>query len=90
MGSVPSFLALDHPFEEAALERKTETRRDVIKHLVAGTAALRLLQSAAEVQLFLQADNGEIYLVRLTQQREYFYLDISDKGGVVLVIKRQP
>jgi hypothetical protein len=42
------------------------------------------------VQLFLQADNGEIYLVRLTQQGEYFYLDTSDKGGVVLVIKRQP
>jgi hypothetical protein len=43
-----------------------------------------------KVQLFLQADNGEIYLVRLTQQGEYFYLDTSDKGGVVLVIKRQP
>jgi hypothetical protein len=43
-----------------------------------------------KVQLFLQADNGEIYLVRLTQQGEYFYLDTSDKGGVVLLIKRQP
>jgi hypothetical protein len=43
-----------------------------------------------KVQLFLQADNGEIYLVRLTQQGEYFYLDTSDKGGVVLEIKRQP
>ena len=46
--------------------------------------------SDLKVQLFLQADNGEIYLVRLTQQGEYFYLDTSDKGGVVLVIKRQP
>jgi hypothetical protein len=43
-----------------------------------------------KVQLFLQAENGDIYLVRLTQQGEYFYLDTSDKGGVVLVIKRQP
>jgi hypothetical protein len=43
-----------------------------------------------KVQLFLQADSGEIYLVRLTQQGDYFYLDTSDKGGVVLVIKRQP
>jgi hypothetical protein len=43
-----------------------------------------------KVQLFLQADNGDIYLVRLTQHGEYFYLDTSDKGGVALVIKRQP
>jgi hypothetical protein len=43
-----------------------------------------------KVQLFLQAENGDIYLVRLTQQGEYFYLDTSDKGGVVLVIRRQP
>src|ERR1700736_6527645 len=43
-----------------------------------------------KVQLFLQAENGDIYLVRLSQQGEYFYLDTSDKGGVVLVIRRQP
>jgi hypothetical protein len=42
------------------------------------------------VQLFLQAENGDIYLVRLAQQGQYFYLDTADKGGVVLVIKRQP
>lgn len=42
-----------------------------------------------KVQLFLQAENGDIYLVRLTQQGEYFYLDTSDKGGVALVIRRQ-
>src|ERR1700687_3690214 len=34
------------------------------------------------VELFLQADDGEIYLVRLTQQGEYLYVDTSDKGGV--------
>lgn len=43
-----------------------------------------------KVQLFLQGETGDIYLVRLTQQGEYFYLDTSDKGGVVLVIRRQP
>ncbi len=43
-----------------------------------------------KVQLFLQAENGDTYLVRLTQQGEYFYLDPSDKGGVALVIRRQP
>lgn len=43
-----------------------------------------------KTQLFLQADNGDIYLVRLTQQGQYLYLDTSDKGGVALVIKRQP
>src|ERR1700730_10370941 len=37
------------------------------------------------VQVILQADNGEIYLVPLTQQGEYFYLDTPDKGGVVPV-----
>ena len=45
---------------------------------------------ALKVQLFLQAENGDIYLVRLSQQGEYLYLDTSDKGGVVLVIKREP
>ena len=43
-----------------------------------------------KIQLFLQAENGDIYLVRLSQQGEYFYLDTSDKGGVALVIRRQP
>jgi hypothetical protein len=43
-----------------------------------------------KVQLFLQAENGDIYLVRLTQEGEYLYLDTSDKGGVTLVIRRQP
>lgn len=43
-----------------------------------------------KVQLFLQGENGDIYLVRLTQQGQYFYLDTSDNGGVTLVIRRQP
>lgn len=43
-----------------------------------------------KMQLFLQAENGDIYLVRLTQQGQYLYLDTSDKGGVALVIRRQP
>jgi hypothetical protein len=43
-----------------------------------------------KIQLFLQAENGDIYLVRLTQEGEYLYLDTSDKGGVALVIRRQP
>ena len=42
------------------------------------------------VELFLQAENGEIFLVRLAQRGEYLYMDTSDKGGVALVIKRQP
>src|SRR5437764_13657064 len=45
--------------------------------------------TAGKVQLFFEAENGDIYLVRLTQQGEYFYLDTSDKGGVALVIRRE-
>jgi hypothetical protein len=45
---------------------------------------------ASKVQLFMQADNGDIYLVRLAQRGEYLYMDTSDKGGVALVIRRQP
>lgn len=40
--------------------------------------------------LFLQAENGEIYLVRLIQRGEYLYLDTYDQGGIALVIKRDP
>jgi len=47
------------------------------------TDALRYL-------LFLEAENGEIFLVRLIQRGEYLYLDTYDKGGVALVIKREP
>src|SRR5713226_2206181 len=38
------------------------------------------------VELFLQAENGDIFLVRLVQRGGYLYLDTSDKGGVALVI----
>ena len=40
--------------------------------------------------LFLQADSGEIFLVQLIQNGNYLFLDRYDKGGVALVLKRQP
>jgi hypothetical protein len=43
-----------------------------------------------KLQLFLQAESGDIYFVRLTQQGEYLYLDTSDQGGVALVLRRSP
>jgi hypothetical protein len=46
--------------------------------------------SDSKLQLFLQAENGDIYFVRLTQQGEYLYLDTTDRGGVALVLRRQP
>lgn len=44
----------------------------------------------SKVQLFLQAESGDIYFVRLTQQGEYLYLDTTDQGGVALVLRRHP
>ena len=44
----------------------------------------------AKIEMFLQSESGDIYLVRLTQQGEYFYLDTTDRGGVALVLRRQP
>ena len=44
----------------------------------------------SKLQLILQAENGDIYFVRLTQQGEYLYLDTADEGGVTLVLRRQP
>jgi hypothetical protein len=44
----------------------------------------------SRVQLFLQAESGDIYFVRLTQQGEYLYLDTTDQGGVALVLRRRP
>lgn len=44
----------------------------------------------ANYVLFLQSENGEIYLVRLIQRGEYLYLDTYDRGGVALVIRRNP
>ena len=44
----------------------------------------------SKLQLILQAEGGDIYFVRLTQQGEYLYLDTSDEGGVTLVLRRQP
>ena len=44
----------------------------------------------SKVELFLQAESGDIYFVRLTQQGEYLYLDTSDQGGVALVLRRRP
>ncbi len=36
--------------------------------------------------LFLEAENGDIYLVRLSQRGRNLYLDTSDEGGVALVL----
>jgi hypothetical protein len=40
--------------------------------------------------LFLQSTDGPIYTVRLLQNGDYLYLDTYDKGGVALVLERQP
>lgn len=42
------------------------------------------------VMLFLEAADGEIYLVRLSQRGGYLFLDTSDRGGVAIRIPRQP
>jgi hypothetical protein len=44
----------------------------------------------SKMELFLQAESGDIYFVRLTQQGEYLYLDTTDQGGVALVLRRRP
>ncbi|MCW5977250.1 MAG: hypothetical protein KIT09_04195 [Bryobacteraceae bacterium] len=41
------------------------------------------------LMMFLQNEKGEIYLVRLVQRGQYFYLDTYDHGGVALVIRRE-
>jgi len=46
--------------------------------------------SNSKIELFLQAESGDIYFVGLTQQGEYLYLDTMDQGGVALVLGRQP
>lgn len=40
--------------------------------------------------LFLQSTDGPIYVVRLLQNGDYLYLDTYDKGGVALVLTREP
>ena len=40
--------------------------------------------------LFLEAENGDIFVVRLIQRGDYLYLDTHDQGGVTLVIQREP
>ncbi len=45
---------------------------------------------AVTYALFLQDEDGNIFVVRLTQRGGYLYLDTSDRGGVVTVIKRTP
>jgi hypothetical protein len=44
----------------------------------------------SKLQLVLQAEDGDIYFVRLTQVGEYLYLDTTDQGGVALVLRRSP
>jgi hypothetical protein len=43
-----------------------------------------------KLELFLQAENGDMYFVRLTQVGEYLYLDTTDQGGVTWVLRRSP
>lgn len=40
--------------------------------------------------LFLENEDGQIYIVRLNQRGQYLYLDTYDQGGVALVIGRNP
>lgn len=40
--------------------------------------------------LFLQTEDGDIFLVRLALRGGYLYLDTSEQGGTVTVIKREP
>jgi len=40
--------------------------------------------------LFLQTEDGTISLVRLTQRGGYLYVDTSEQGGIVTVIRREP
>ena len=42
------------------------------------------------VWLFLQNDDGAIYVVLLVQRGNYLYLDTTDRGGTVLVVPRVP
>lgn len=45
---------------------------------------------ANAVTLVLEAENGELRFVVLTQRGAYFYLDTNDQGGVVTLLSRQP
>ncbi len=45
---------------------------------------------ALSYALFLQDEDGRIFVVRLAQRGGYLYLDTSDQGGVATVIKRTP
>jgi hypothetical protein len=44
--------------------------------------------SGQRVALFFENDAGEIYVVRLAERGAYLYLDTSDQGGVVTVLRR--
>ena len=40
--------------------------------------------------LFLENEDGAIFLVRLTLRGNYLYVDTSEQGGIVTVIRREP
>ena len=42
------------------------------------------------VTLVLEAENGDLRFVVLTQRGAYFYLDTKDQGGVVTLLSRRP
>lgn len=44
--------------------------------------------SEEHLALFLEAENGEIHVVRLLQRGGYLYLDTTDQGGVATVLRR--
>jgi|SRR6266850_7009385 len=45
---------------------------------------------SAGYSMFLENDDGEIYVVNLLQRGQYLYLNTYDNGGVALVIRRSP
>jgi len=40
--------------------------------------------------LVLEGAKGEIYLVRLSQRGGYLFLDTTDRGGIAILIPREP
>ena len=45
---------------------------------------------ASTYVLFLQTQDGDIFLVRLALRGGYLYLDTSEQGGIVTAIRREP
>lgn len=45
---------------------------------------------STKLVLVLEGAKGEIHLVRLSQRGGYLYLDTTDRGGIVILIPREP